>query len=75
MKALLWITISLFIYSAPMTVEYTEDGITYLIDDEGYEWEYEGEIYTPRVNVLLSNEHTPDLSDDTIIAVEEVNEL
>lgn len=65
----LWITVALMLYSAPMTVDYTEDGYTYLIDPEGYEWIYEGEIEAERVNVVISNEGTPYIEDDKIIGI------
>ena len=71
MKTLLWITTALTIYSTPMTVDYTADGYSVLIDDAGYEWEYGAEIPGERVYVLMSNNGTPDIEDDIIVAIEE----
>ena len=75
MRTLLWITTALTLYSTPMTVDYTADGYSVLIDPAGYEWEYDTEISGDKVNVLISNNGTPDIEDDIIIAIEEVNEL
>lgn len=75
MRALLWISIALSIYTTPMTVDYTADGYTVLIDNEGGEWEYEEEIPGEEVIVILSNEGTPQTDDDTIIDICPIIEL
>lgn len=75
MRTLLWVTIAAAIYSTTMTVDYTADGETVLIDREGYEWIYEQEVGGEEVTVLLFNNGTSDQSDDIIIAVEEAVNL
>ena len=63
------ILLTLIIYSAPMTVEYTADGLTYMVDNQGYEWIYEGEIENTEVEVILSDNGTPEIEDDIILAI------
>lgn len=75
MRTLLWMSIALSIYTTPMTVDYTADGYTVLIDNEGGEWEYEEELPGEEVIVMLSNEGTPQIDDDTIIAIYPITEL
>ena len=52
-----------------MTVEYTTDGLTYMVDNQGNEWIYEGEIENTEVEVILSDNGTPDIKDDIILAI------
>ena len=59
----------LTLYVAPMTVEYTADGCSYLIDEAGNEWIYESEIEGEHVNVLMDNNGTIDITDDIIVEV------
>lgn len=75
MRTLLWITIATTIYTTPMTVDYTADGYTYLIDNQGYEWVYEQELGGEEVTVMLDNNGTIEVEDDTIILIQEVKEL
>lgn len=63
------ILLTLIIYSAPMTVEYTADGLTYMVDNQGNEWIYEGEIENTEVEVILSDNGTPEIEDDIILAI------
>lgn len=75
MVKLIWITVTAMIYSTTMTVDYTADGQSVLIDREGYEWIYDREVPGEKVNVMLYNNGTPDIDDDIIVAVEEVINL
>lgn len=75
MRTLLWITIATTIYTTPMTVDYTADGLTYLIDNQGYEWIYEQELGGEEVTVMLDNNGTIEVEDDKIVAVQETTEL
>ena len=63
------ILLTLAIYVSPMTVEYTADGFTYMVDNQGYEWTYEGEIENTEVEVILSDNGTPEIEDDIILAI------
>ena len=71
MRTLLWITITTMLYTAPMTIDYTADGYTYLIDNYGYEWEYERELGGEDVIVFISTNGTLDQEDDEIIDIQE----
>ena len=63
------ILLTLAIYVSPMTVEYTADGLTYMVDNQGYGWIYEGEIENTEVEVILSDNGTPEIEDDIILLV------
>ena len=71
----IWIAISLTIYTTTMTVDYTADGYSVLIDSEGGEWEYEEEVPGEEVTVILHNNGTPDIEDDVIIQVSPLIQL
>lgn len=63
------ILLTLVIYTTPMTVEYTADGLTHMVDNQGYEWIYEGEIENTEVEVILSDNGTPKIEDDIILVI------
>lgn len=65
----IWIAINIALYTTTMTVDYTADGYSVLIDSEGGEWEYESEIPGEEVIVLLHNNGTPQANDDVILEV------
>lgn len=71
MRTLIWITITATLYTAPMTVEYTADGYSYLIDTRGNEWVYEQELGGEEVTVLLDNNGTPEPYDDIIVDIQD----
>ena len=54
-----------------MTIDYTADGCTYLIDNQGNEWVYEQELGGKEVTVLIDTNGTLDQDDDTIIDIQE----
>lgn len=75
MRTLLWITITATIYTTPMTVDYTADGCTYLIDNKGNEWVYEQELGGEEVTVMLDTHGTLEVEDDEIISIFPLTEL
>lgn len=75
MKTLLWITITATIYTTPMTVDYTADGYTYIIDNKGNEWVYEQELGGEEVTVMLDTHGTLEIEDDEIISIFPLTEL
>ena len=69
MRVLLGTIITILLYISPMTVEYTADGCSYLIDEDGDEWIYEQELNSEEVTVLLWTNGTSEKEDDIILEV------
>lgn len=42
---------------------------THMVDNQGYEWIYEGEIENTEVEVILSDNGTSEIEDDIILVI------
>lgn len=75
MRTLIWIMMSAMLYTTPMTVDYTADGYTILVDEQGYEWDYERELGGERYLAVVNNNGTPEIEDDWIVELLPITDI